>query len=239
MINTNGSDTNTTKPLLKIKNWLDFENKKGQSTLRLKVDVGNDQENQSGPNKSAEKCFIFRTDASHTAGAFVKGRQASSEVGGVAAVGGHFRETPGDLTQRLGPTGRGVGHHGHVVAHVSEVLAQSDAGVDGGLAGGHGHVTGVGHQARALHDGLHLAVDFHRQFGEVAQHFGHFVTAFPAADVDDDITVGEFRQRLGDDSFAAPESPRNGGRSTLKKTPPADMKFKLKVKTWLIDWLID
>ena len=53
---------------------------------------------------------------------------------------------------------------------VPEVLRERDAGVDGGLPGGHGHVGRVGHERRPLHDRRLLPVNLDRQLGEVAQH---------------------------------------------------------------------
>lgn len=55
-------------------------------------------------------------------GPLVEGGEARAQVGGVAGVGRHLRQATRDLTQGFGPTGRGVRHHGHVVAHVTEVL---------------------------------------------------------------------------------------------------------------------
>lgn len=39
----------------------------------------------------------------------------------------HLSQTARNLPESLGPTGRGVSHHAHVVAHVSEVLRQCDS----------------------------------------------------------------------------------------------------------------
>ena len=46
-------------------------------------------------------------------------------------------QTARDFTQRLCPSRRGVRHHGHVVAHVAEVLSQGDAckGSEAGVRG--------------------------------------------------------------------------------------------------------
>lgn len=39
----------------------------------------------------------------------------------------HLSQTARNLPESLGPTGGGVGHHAHVVSHVSEVLRQRDS----------------------------------------------------------------------------------------------------------------
>lgn len=46
-------------------------------------------------------------------------------------TGRHLSQTARNLPESLGPTGRGVGHHAHVVAHVSEVLGQRDSFQEG------------------------------------------------------------------------------------------------------------
>eukprot|EP00962_Isochrysis_galbana_P003599 scaffold1021_cov108-Isochrysis_galbana.AAC.20 len=137
--------------------------------------------------------------------ALVEGGQAGTEVGGVAGVGGHLGQAARDLTERLGPARGGVGHHGHVEAHVAHVLGEGDARVDGRLAGGDGHVGRVGHKGGAFHDRLDLAVDLHGELGEVLEHLGHLVAALAASDVDDAVRVGELGQRLRDDRLAAAE----------------------------------
>lgn len=43
-------------------------------------------------------------------------------------------------------------------------------------------------------------------FGEIHQHLSHLITSLTASDVYNDITVGEFGDRLTDDSLSASES---------------------------------
>ena len=59
---------------------------------------------------------------------------------------------------------------------ITEILSQGDARVDGRLTRCHGHVGCVGHEAGALHDTHLLAVEGHRQLGEIRQYFSHFIT---------------------------------------------------------------
>mmetsp|Transcript_40100 Transcript_40100/g.123888 ORF Transcript_40100/g.123888 Transcript_40100/m.123888 type:complete len:654 (-) Transcript_40100:17-1978(-) len=156
-----------------------------------------------------------RAEARDAAGALVEGGEAGTEVGGVATVGGHLGETAGDLTEGLGPAGGGVGHHGDVLAHITVVLGEGDAGVDGRLTRGDGHVGRVRDEARALHDRLLAAVDDGGELGEVHEHLGHLVAALAAADVNDTVGVGELGEGLGDDGLAAAEGTRDGARAAL------------------------
>jgi hypothetical protein len=114
-------------------------------------------------------------------------------------VSRHLTETTGNLTKSLSPTGGGVGHHGDVLALVTEVLADGDSSVDGSLTGSDRHVGGVGDQAGTLHDRLLAAFDVNGKLWivlasscfvvcrngtylrEVHQDFGHLVTTLTAS----------------------------------------------------------
>ena len=147
------------------------------------------------------------------AGALVELRQTGGQVGGVALFAGHLFQTAGHLAQSLGPAGGGVSQNGHVVAHVAEVLSDGDAGVDGGLAGGHRHVGGVGDQHGALHQ--RLAVAGVLQLGELHQNVGHLVAALAAADVDDDVHVRPLGQLVLHHGLAGAEGAGDGGGAAL------------------------
>lgn len=172
-------------------------------------------------------------DALHSTGSLVEGGESGAEVGRVARVGGHLRQSAGDFSERLCPSGGGVGHHGDVVAHVAEVLRQCDARVDGGLSSGHRHVGGVGHQGGALHDRLRLAVHLHGELGKVAQHLRHLIAALAAADVDDDVTVGVLGERLRDDRLAAAKGAGNGRRAALH-TGKQRVEHSLTGQQWVV-----
>ena len=156
---------------------------------------------------------VVGAHALHHAGALVELREARGQVRGVALFAGHLLETAGHLTQGLGPAGGGVGQNGDVVAHVAEVLRDRDAGVDRGLARGHGHVGGVRDQHRALHQ--RLAVARVLQLGELHQHVGHLIAALAAADVDHDVHVGPLRQLVLHDGLARAEGAGNGRGAAL------------------------
>mmetsp|Transcript_31231 Transcript_31231/g.92730 ORF Transcript_31231/g.92730 Transcript_31231/m.92730 type:complete len:665 (-) Transcript_31231:90-2084(-) len=154
--------------------------------------------------------------ALHAAAALVEAGQTGAQVRGVAGVRGHLSETAGDLAEGLGPTRRAVGHHRHVVALVAEVLGGGHTRVDGGLAGGHGHVRGVGHERGTLHDRLLLAVNHRGQLGEVREHLGHLVAALAAADIDDDVRVRVLGEGLRDHRLAAAEGAGHGRGAALR-----------------------
>jgi len=61
--------------------------------------------------------------------------------------------------------------------------------------------------------------------GEVPEYFRHFVSSLTASDVDNDVTVGIFRQRLWDDRLTAAERTWNGSRAALDA--PADIQNTL------------
>ena len=50
---------------------------------------------------------------------------------------------------------------------------------------------------------------------EIPQYFRHLVSALAAADIDDDVAVGEFWQRLRDDCFTTAERTGYCTRTTL------------------------
>ena len=146
-----------------------------------------------------------RTEKASTAGTFVEGGETSGKVGGVTAIGGHFSQTTGDFTESFGPTRGGIGHHGHIHTHITEVFGNGDTGVNRGFTSGDGHVGGIGDQASTVHDADLLAVEFGLEFGEFVEDFGHLVTTFTTTDVDDAVGVGILGKSLGDDGLSATE----------------------------------
>merc|ERR1719453_2390039 len=147
----------------------------------------------------------------------IERRQARAEVGRVARVRRHLRETTRDLTQRLGPARRRVGHHAHVVALVAEVLGRRHAGVDRSLTRRHWHVRRVRHERRPLHDLLLHAVDERRELREIRQHLGHLVAALATAHVHDHVRVRVLAQGLRDHRLAAPEGARHRARPAERR----------------------
>lgn len=137
------------------------------------------------------------------------------------------------MLTHLGPAGRGVGHHSNVLALITEILGQGDTGVDGGLPGSHGHVGGIGHQARALHNGDLHTVEVVRELGELHEHLSHLqkkathcseyvvvgsprlfenknadlITALSTADINNAVCVSVLGQGLRDAGLAAAERP--------------------------------
>ena len=144
-------------------------------------------------------------------GAFVELGELGGKVGGEALLGGHLLEAGGELAQCLRPAAGRVGHHRDGVTHVTVVLGDGDAGVDGDFARGDGHVGGVGDEDGALHEGpAGPRVD---ELGEGHEDVGHFVSALPAADVDDDVGVAPLGEGMLDDGLSGAEPPRDAGRA--------------------------
>jgi hypothetical protein len=111
------------------------------------------------------------------------------------------------------PSGSGVCHQRHVVAHVPVVLGDRDGGEDRSFPRGHRHVRGVGDQDGALHQGL--AGSGVRELGELEEHVGHLVAALPAADVHDDVRIRPLGELVLDHGLAAAEGTRHAGRAAL------------------------
>lgn len=151
-------------------------------------------------------------DALHHARPLIELGQAGGQVGRIALLAGHLLQAAGHLAQGLGPAGGGVGDDGHVVPHVTEVLGDGDAGIDGGLTGGHRHVGGVGDQNRPLHQGLAGAGVPARG---TPQHVSHLVAPFAAADVDHDVHVRPLGQLVLHHRLARAEGPGDGGGAAL------------------------
>lgn len=82
-------------------------------------------------------------------------------------------------------------------------------GVNGGFTSSDRHVRSIGYQGSTLHDGFGDSVNFASQLGEIPEYFRHLVTTLSASDVDDDIGVGIFRERLRNYSFATTEGAWN------------------------------
>lgn len=59
------------------------------------------------------------------------------------------------------------------------------------------------------------AVGWGTNLGEIHQHFSHLVTTLTTTNVDNDITVGELGDTLGDDSLSTSEGTRNTDSTTL------------------------
>lgn len=78
-------------------------------------------------------------------------------------------------------------------------------GVDGGLAGGHRHVGGVGHQRGALHDALRPAVHLHGQLGTTPSPRGSGASPRHGAPAPHGLTSGKSRSTS---DISLPRSPQ-------------------------------
>ena len=156
---------------------------------------------------------VFAREGLDPSRAFVKAREARSEIGGVAFLHRHLTLASGHFAQRFGPAAGGIGHHHHVVALVAVILGQRDADVNRGFARHHRHVGGVGHQQRAFHQrssGVRIG-----EFREAFQDVHQFVAALAATDEDDDIGVRPTGDLLLDHGLACAEGTRYGGAPAL------------------------
>jgi len=158
---------------------------------------------------------VGATKASNVTGTLVELSEGGTEISGETGIGGHLSETTGDFSKSLGPTGGGVSHHSDVLTLITEVLGEGDTSVDGGLSGGDGHVRGVSHETRALHDIVHLTVDLGLELGEVIEDLSHLVTALTTSDVNDTVRVGVLGEGLGDTSLTATEGAWNSAGTAL------------------------
>ena len=156
---------------------------------------------------------VFAREGVDTAGSLVEFGDAGGEVRGVAFLTGHLFQTRGNLTHGLGPAGGRVGHEGHVVAHVTEVFGDGDAGVHRRFTRSHRHVGGVRDHHGPVHQRLAgVRVD---QVRELVQHFGHLVAALTAADVDHDLCVRVLRKGLLGHGLPGSERTGNTGCTAL------------------------
>ena len=100
-----------------------------------------------------------------------------------------------------------------MVSHIAVIFAESDAGIDGSFTGGDRHVGGICDQYGAFHqEFLGFRVD---QFSELLQDFGHFIAAFTAADIDNDIGVAPFCQLMLRHRLSGAESSGNSRRTAF------------------------
>ena len=150
----------------------------------------------------------------HIAGPFVETGQTRGKIRRKSFVRRHFLQSAGQLAQGLRPTGRRIRHDGDVVAHVAVELRQRDSRVDRHFARRDRHVGRVRDQNRPLHQ--RTSCTRIHQFRKLAEDLRHFVAAFAAADVDDDVRVAPFGQRLLRHRLARSETARNGGRAALR-----------------------
>ena len=128
-----------------------------------------------------------RACADDTTGALIELCQTGGQISRVTLFTRHFLQTTGHLTQSLCPTGGGVCHDSDRVAHIAVVFSDGDAGVDGSFTRSYRHIRGVCNQNGTVHQ--RFAGFWVLQFRELVEYVGHFVSAFAAADVNNDVNV--------------------------------------------------
>ncbi len=100
-----------------------------------------------------------------------------------------------------------------MVAHIPVILGDGDAGINTGFARRDGHIRGIGDQHGALHQRMTCA--WIHQFGELLQHFSHFVAALTAADINDHLRIRPFGDAVLGDRLARTKAARDGSRAAL------------------------
>ena len=126
----------------------------------------------------------------------------------------HFCETTGDLSESLGPTGSRISHHCDILSHISEILSQGDTSINRGFSGSDRHVRGISDQAGSIHDGNISVTDFSSKLRELFKYLSHFVSSLTASDVDNTLSIGEFRQSLRNTCLSTSESTGNSTGSS-------------------------
>ena len=156
---------------------------------------------------------VFSAYRDYTARALVKFREAARKVGGEALLRRDFLKASRELAQSLGPARGGVRHYRHVVAHVAEIFGYRDAGVYRRFACRDRHVRGVRYQYRAFHERAARARILEDR--ELLENVRHFIAAFAAADVDDNLCVAPLSKLVLRDRLSRAESARDAGRAAL------------------------
>ena len=156
----------------------------------------------------------FASERHHTACALIELCQSRTQVSGITFFTGHFLQTAGHLTERLGPAGGGVSHQRDGIAHVPEILGDGDAGVDRSFTCRNRHIGCIRNQDRPLHQGESgLGI---LQFRELIQNVRHLVAALTAADIDDDIRVRPLCELVLHDGLAGSEGSGNRGDAAFR-----------------------
>ena len=145
----------------------------------------------------------------HLSCPLIKSSKTGSQISREALLSGHLLHTAGELAQSLCPAGCRVCHDCNVIAHIPVVLSQRDTSIDGSFAGSDRHVRGVCDQRRAGHQLVaRLRI---LQLGEIFQNLRHLIAALTAADVNNDICIGELRNGVLSHGLAGSETARYGG----------------------------
>lgn len=157
--------------------------------------------------------LFITADAGDGTGTLIELCQTGRKVSRITLLAGHFLQSAAHLTQRFRPAGGGIGNDGNGIAHVTVVLRDGDAGIDGSLTGGHRHIGGIGDEYGTLHQ--RFTGTGVNQLREFPQHIGHFIPAFPAADVDHQVHIRPLGQSVLHHCLARAERSRNSRGTAL------------------------
>ena len=157
--------------------------------------------------------LFITADAGDGTGTLIELCQTGGEVSRIALFTRHFLQATAHLTQRLCPTRSGIRNNGHSIAHVAVIFSNGDSGIDRSLTSCHRHIGGIGNEDGTLHQRFPGAGV--NQFREFPQNIGHFIPAFPAADVDHQIHIRPLGQSVLHHCLARAERSRNSRGTAL------------------------
>ena len=100
-----------------------------------------------------------------------------------------------------------------MVAHIAVIFSERNTRVNRRLTRRHGHIRGIGNQYRAFQQRFARARV--NQLREFLQNLRHFVAAFAAADIDDNIRIAPFGKLVLCHRIARTESPGDCRRAAF------------------------
>ena len=149
----------------------------------------------------------------HKTGTSIEVRDDGREVHREGVLSGQLLQTVRDLTQRLSPTRRRVGHNQHLQTHRTVILADGHTRIYRRLTRRNGHVRRVADDDRTLHE-LVSRAGIH-QLGELGEDLHHLVCTLAARHHDDHVGIGLLRYGVLQHRLARTEGSGNEARTTL------------------------
>mmetsp|Transcript_11056 Transcript_11056/g.25659 ORF Transcript_11056/g.25659 Transcript_11056/m.25659 type:complete len:277 (-) Transcript_11056:577-1407(-) len=202
---------------LLVKTPEDLNNRQGSSSDRIREIT---TRGRHGSHDSDGTLSGWGSKACNASSTLVESSQTSTKVCRITGVGRHLSETSGNLTKSLCPTGGRVSHHRYVHSLVTEVLGESNTGINRSLTSCHRHVGSVRYKRGTLHDtnfllgSCLLVLDSHCKLREITQHLSHLVSTLSTTDVHNSVRVRELRQSLTNHSLPTSKSTGDGASTS-------------------------